>query len=108
VAAGILVQVTARSLLKSPRRSRSSALAWSLVREGLCHVLASDAHSGAAWRPPELTPAVAAAAREVGARAEWMSGAAPAAVLAGAPLPEPPRVTAAPRGLARLRRRAAA
>ena len=107
VAGGVLLQVTAASLLRSRRRSPSARLAEELVRDGIAPLLASDAHSAGPWRPPELTAGVLAATRLAGARGEWMASVAPAAVLAGAPLPAPPRAGATPRGLARLRRRAA-
>jgi protein-tyrosine phosphatase len=100
-ARGILLQVTARSLIGARRGSSSTALARDLVTEGIAHVLASDAHSVGPFRPPELRAGVAAAATLVGkARACWMVDDAPAAVLAGLPLPEPPpAVRAEPRGL---------
>ena len=108
IAGGVLLQVTAASLLRSRRRSPSCRLAEELVRDGIATLLASDAHSAGPWRPPELTAGVLAATRLAGARGEWMASVAPAAILAGAPLPAPPRATATPRGMARLRRRAAA
>jgi protein-tyrosine phosphatase len=100
-ARGILLQLTARSLLASRRGSRSTALARELVGDGVPHVLASDAHSAGSFRPPELAAGVAAAAELVGeARARWLADDAPAAVLAGKPLPEPPPVVRPePRGL---------
>jgi protein-tyrosine phosphatase len=88
---GVLLQVTARSLSRPGRRSRPRALAEALVRDGAVHVLASDAHSGGQPRPPALAAGVATAAELVGEeRARWMADAAPAAVLAGEPLPDPP------------------
>jgi protein-tyrosine phosphatase len=104
---GVLLQVTARSLILRERRRGPRPLAEALVREGYAHVLASDAHSGRHLRPPALATGVAAAAELVGERrAQWMVRDAPAAILAGEPLPEPPpaEVTARRRGLfARLR-----
>lgn len=104
---GVLLQITARSLIRPDRRRGPRPLAESLVREGSAHVLASDAHSGHQLRPPALAAGAAAAAELVGeARARWMVEGAPAAVLAGEPLPEAPAAElAARRGfLARLRR----
>ena len=103
---GVLLQVTARSLVRRGRRRPAASLAQSLVRDGLAHVLASDAHSGGSFRPPALAAGVDAAAELVGEkRALWMVEGAPAAILAGEPLPEPPPAAPARRGLlARLRR----
>jgi hypothetical protein len=71
-------------------------------------VLASDAHSGRQLRPPALGAGAVAAAELVGEpRAQWMVNDAPAAILAGKPLPEaPPAERAERRGglLGRLRR----
>jgi protein-tyrosine phosphatase len=105
---GVLLQVTARSLIRSDRRRGPRPLAEALVRDGHAHVLASDAHSGHQLRPPMLGAGAEAAAELVGhARARWLVEDAPAAILEGEPLPEPPRAEVAPkRGglLARLRR----
>jgi protein-tyrosine phosphatase len=91
---GILVQVTAASLTRPPRRSRSARCARRLLGEGLVHVLSSDAHGPAALDRAPL-PAGCAVAREiVGPRADWLCVDAPRAVLAGAPLPSPPLVGA--------------
>ena len=88
---GVLLQVTARSLIRPDRKRRPRLLAESLVRDGYAHVLASDAHSGRQLRPPALGAGAAAAAELVGERrAQWLVQDAPAAILAGEPLPEPP------------------
>ena len=98
---GVLVQVTALSLARRNKRSRSRRLALGLVERGLAHVIASDAHS-AAWREPDLSAGLAAAARVAKARANWMVTDAPAAILAGEPMPPaPPEV----KGRLRLLRR---
>ena len=107
---GVLLQVTARSLIRSDRKRGPRPLAESLVRDGFAHVLASDAHSGHQLRPPVLGAGAAAATELVGERrAQWMVEDAPAAILAGEPLPEPPPAEVAERhgdGLfARFRRR---
>jgi protein-tyrosine phosphatase len=105
---GCLVQVTARALVRAGGKSPSAALARALVAEELCHVLASDARSAGPWRAPDLRRGLLEAATLAGARAEWLVSDAPGAVLEGAPLPPPPTARATPRGLATLRRRAAA
>ena len=92
VSQGVLVQVTARSLVAGAVPSEVHAAAVALVRDGLAHVLASDAHGGSRTAPPDLPQGVSAAAALVGARARWMASAAPAAILAGEPLPEAPDV----------------
>ncbi len=75
-----------------------------LLRKGLVHVLASDAHN-TRGRPPVLSKALAAMIPLVGeARAVAMTGAAPRALLAGE-APELPAVDdATPRGRAWLGR----
>lgn len=88
---GVLLQVTARSLIRPDHKGGARLLAESLVRDGHVHVLASDAHSGRHLRPPALGAGAAAAAALVGERrAQWLVKDAPAAILAGEPLPEPP------------------
>jgi tyrosine-protein phosphatase YwqE len=59
-----------------------------MVSEGIAHVIASDAH-----RPGgrgTLTDALEAVPKGDRARARWMVEDAPAAILAGDPLPTPP------------------
>ena len=95
VASGVLLQVTASSLLDTARRSPPGRLARALIGEGLVHVLASDAHSAGPRRAPGLGAAVSAAGKIDARRAGWMVTAAPAAILVGAPLPPlPPLVPA--------------
>jgi protein-tyrosine phosphatase len=101
---GTLLQVTAVSLSSTERRSRSRRLALELVRRRLAHVIASDAHGGHIPRSG-LRAGVEAAARIAPRRAEWMVTDAPAAILAGDPLPEAPAERIAARGLPRPRRR---
>lgn len=84
---GVLLQVTAASLLSGARRSRHGRLARHLVREHRVHVIASDAHSAGPWRPPTLTAGIAAAAELAPDLPGWLVGPAPAAILAGKPLP---------------------
>lgn len=92
VARGVLLQVTASSLLRSSRRSSRGRLARLLIRRRLAHVLASDAHSAGPWRAPNLTAGVMAVSRIDPLMGPWMAGAAPAAVLSGKPVPPPPNL----------------
>lgn len=87
---GVLVQVTARSLVPGAVEAAVNELSASLVVEGLVHVLASDAHGASGPAPPDLADGVAAASAIAGPRAQWMVSDAPAAILAGQPLPEAP------------------
>jgi protein-tyrosine phosphatase len=93
---GTLLQLTALSLAESGRRSRSRRLALDLVRHGLAHVIASDMH-GPHLARPGLRAGVEAAARVDPQRARWMVTDAPAAILAGDPLPRPPAERIGPR-----------
>ncbi len=86
---GILLQVTAGALVDGGRSSSSRRLAQHMLESGLAHVIASDSH-GSGIRRGALSHAVAAAAKRVGERAEWMVTAAPAAILAGDRLEPPP------------------
>jgi len=84
---GIMAQVTADALVQGKRTS-SGKLAQALVAEGVAQVIASDAH-----RPGgrgSLLDAMEAVPRADRARARWMVEDAPAAILAGDPLPSPP------------------
>lgn len=82
---GTLLQITADSLLAGGRTGR---FARSLVAEGVAHVIASDAHGSV--RRAGLADGVAATARAAPRRAQWMVTDAPAAILAGQPLPPAP------------------
>jgi protein-tyrosine phosphatase len=87
VGAGALVQVTAASL--DGRLDRSSqSTAERLLELGFVHVLASDAHA------PHIREAgLAAAARRVPEDlARYLTVDAPAAIVAGEPIPESPQV----------------
>ena len=83
----------ARPIRASRRRARWPT---SCVLDGLVHALASDSHRAGEWRPVSVIPEAAAAASElVGPeRAQWMLADAPAAIVAGPPLPEPPPIVA--------------
>jgi len=87
VGQGAVGQLTAQSLTGGfGRRVRKTAE--DLLRRGLAHVIASDAHNSGS-RPPRLTDAVEAAAKIVGrARAEAMVTTVPAAILANEQVPE--------------------
>lgn len=87
---GVLLQVTADALLPRGVRSRSGALARSLVSEGVAHVLASDAHGPRGPSREPLSAGVAEARVLAGPYADWMVEEAPAAILAGDSLPAPP------------------
>jgi protein-tyrosine phosphatase len=87
---GVLVQLTADSLVRSPRESRSARAAREFLKKDLAHVIASDGHSSVRLTRATLSQGVAAARDVVGSRADWMVTDAPAAILAGEPLPEPP------------------
>jgi protein-tyrosine phosphatase len=100
---GVLVQITAPSLLEESH-SPTRRYALELVEDGLAHVLSSDAHAVAGFRPPTLAEAFAVVARIDRRRAEWMVVDAPAAILAGIPLPPRPPLPGR-RLAARLNRR---
>lgn len=85
---GVLVQVTARSILRRGDSASRAAAQW-MVKEGIAHVIASDAHGEGSQA--RLVDAVEAVARIDPGRANWMVTEAPAAVLAGEPLGDPPR-----------------
>jgi protein-tyrosine phosphatase len=86
---GCLIQVTAGAITSHKRGSRSRKLALALVREGIAHVIASDTHRGGGDRA-SLADAVAALRHDAPRRAHWMVTDAPAAILAGEPLPPAP------------------
>jgi protein-tyrosine phosphatase len=92
---GMLSCITARSLIGDYGRS-VRAYAWELLEAGLVHAIASDAHD-VTRRPPDLLPALEAAGLEPG-HIDYFIGEAPAAILAGDPVPAPPRVFRRPAG----------
>jgi len=81
VDAGALVQVTAATLAEHPASIGMRMLA----EAGVVHVLGSDAHSARAGRPVDLTAGLAALAEIPAMRPHlgWISGQAPAAIVAG-------------------------
>jgi len=91
VEGGVLVQVTAGSMTGAFGSTvrRFTAL---LLREGLVHVVASDAHD-AVKRPPGQTAGFDSLERELpglGEQRAWLTEGVPRAILDGAPLPERP------------------
>jgi protein-tyrosine phosphatase len=100
---GVLVQVTATSLARPPAQSRSGRAARAMMEAGLAHVIASDAH-GPAFARTSLAEGLRAGREVVGSRADWMATEAPAAILAGEPLPPAPAGERRPGGLLRRRR----
>lgn len=97
VGRGALMQLNAGSLTgENGPRARIAAAA--LLRGGLAHVIATDAHS-ADRRPPELRAGLEAAARELGTGPEalaWMVDEGPRLVMEGRPV-RPPRLARARR-----------
>jgi protein-tyrosine phosphatase len=108
VDAGALVQLTAGSMAGAFGSTvrRFTVL---LLREGLAHVVASDAHD-ARNRPPGQLIGFEELERELPglrAQAAWLTEHVPAAILAGEPLPARPELPPPPGGLLRkLRLRA--
>jgi protein-tyrosine phosphatase len=97
---GVLLQVTADSLVRAPRQSRSAELARRLVLDGLTHALASDAHGATTVERASLGESADRASDLVGAqRARWLVEDAPAAIAAGRPLPPMPAAEPRRRGL---------
>lgn len=105
---GLLVQITAPAFQSAGdrngmRRSPARRFALRLVRDGLAHVVSSDAHRIGGPRPVGLSDAVRAVEDARAGAGTWMSRDVPNALLAGTALPAPPR--AARRSpLSRLRR----
>ena len=100
---GVLLQVNGRALMG--RRSSSAALAEHLCREGFAHLIASDGHRAAEWRPiTDLAAGFEVLTGLVGVeRARWMAAEVPATIATGAALPPPPAIEA-PRRARRWRR----
>ncbi|MGP0100348.1 MAG: tyrosine-protein phosphatase [Solirubrobacteraceae bacterium] len=98
VRAGVLTSITAGSLVgRFGAQVRRFALA--LVRDGLVHNVASDAHDHRD-RPPGIAAELAQAGLQP--LAAWLTCGVPAAILAGGEIPPPP-----PGALERLRPRRA-
>jgi protein-tyrosine phosphatase len=94
----VLVQLTAGSVTGGGRAGKLSAR---LIADGHAHVIAGDLHRAGGSRA-SVADAVASVAGE---RARWMATDAPAAILAGAPLPPAPPAAAPSRKRSWLRRR---
>ncbi|MGH2945885.1 MAG: tyrosine-protein phosphatase [Solirubrobacteraceae bacterium] len=98
VEGGALAQVTTGSFAglfgETARRAATA-----MLRHGIVHVLASDAHD-AVYRGPDLRATADALDDD---QRRWMAGAAPAAILAGDSLPERPPLAPDRGVLARLR-----
>lgn len=92
----VLVQLTASSVTGAGRPGK---LAARLIADGHAHVIAGDLHRAGGGRA-----SVADAVASAGDRARWMATEAPAAILAGAPLPPAPAAPG-PRKRSWLRRR---
>jgi protein-tyrosine phosphatase len=99
VRAGALAQVTTVSLTGGYGAPVRRA-AVEMLERGLVHVLATDAHD-VRRRPPDLR---AADGVLDGEQREWMTRDAPAAIVAGEPLPPRPPLRRSSRVLDRLRR----
>jgi protein-tyrosine phosphatase len=95
VESGVLIQVTAASLDGRIGR-RSFECARLLIREGLAHLLASDAHHASVR---EVGMAEAATRVDNRALARWLTWDVPAAILANERIPLRPRVKSGKRWL---------
>lgn len=96
VEAGVLCSVTAGALA-GRFGEPSYRLAIGMLREGLVHDVASDAHD-ARRRGPELAAGLARAERDLPGLSDlvpWLTEAVPQAILIGAPLPPAPPAPAA-------------
>jgi protein-tyrosine phosphatase len=92
---GALCSITAGALSGQFGRT-VNRFALELLREGMVHDVASDTHD-THRRPPDLcTPLTAAVAQLPGldGLSSWLTEGAPAAILAGEPLPERPALPA--------------
>jgi protein-tyrosine phosphatase len=89
VGQGVLVQVTAASLVGDPERSPTRLLARRLVLDGMSHVISTDAHGPRAPGRAALSMGAAAVDEIAPGYGSWMVTDAPAAVLRGEPLSAP-------------------
>jgi protein-tyrosine phosphatase len=91
VARGALCSITAGALTGQFGRT-VNRFALDLLREGLVHDVASDTHD-THRRPPDLREPLTSAATQLQGlegQVKWLTQDAPAAILAGEPLPERP------------------
>ena len=87
VRAGCLIQWTAEFIA----RAQAGDIVMELAREGLVHLLGSDAHSSRAGRPVRLAAGFQSLARvRSAAQLQWSISEAPQAIVAGQPLGPPP------------------
>ena len=99
VRAGALCSVNAGSLHGAFGRT-VRRFAFDLLRDGLVHVVASDAHDHE-QRPPSLLPALEEAGSElpgISTEIERLTRVAPAAILSGDPVPQAPKLEGRPAG----------
>jgi protein-tyrosine phosphatase len=89
VDAGVLLSITAGALV-GDFGSVPRELAMQLVRDGLMHNVASDAHDHVD-RPPMLLPDIQRAG--LGPLAQWLTDELPSAILSGSQPPPRPQVT---------------
>lgn len=83
---GCLIQWTAEFV----REAKDEDLVLRYARDGLVHILASDAHSSLAGRPVRLRAAFERLKGVIAEdRVEWMAQTAPRAIVAGEPLTPP-------------------
>jgi protein-tyrosine phosphatase len=104
---GALCSITAASLMGAfGERARGFGI--TMLRRGLVHDIASDAHDHL-HRPPGLRPAIERLEPELPGIAEctsWFTVTAPVAILAGNEVPDPPSFAPPrPKGFGRLLRR---
>jgi len=110
VSGGMLASITAGSLAGRFGETVRK-IAWDMLRQGLVHNVASDAHSELR-RPPGMAAALAEAGR--GEHADWLTRAVPQAIIDGeqipprpsAVLPRPPGGNRRGSGIGRFFRRA--
>jgi protein-tyrosine phosphatase len=105
VAHDALCSVTARTFAGQFGRT-ARTFAQTMLREGLVHSIDSDTHDEVR-RPPAMADGLAAAGLDTpaaGALSTWLTHDAPAAILAGEPLPTRPAAAPSRRRLPRLRR----
>jgi protein-tyrosine phosphatase len=104
---GVLVQLTAPAFHDARnelRRSPARRFALRLARQGLAHVVSSDAHRMYGPRPVGLSEAVRALDRARPGLGRWMSRDAPGALLAGTAVPSHPSLSGGRGPMSRLRR----
>jgi protein-tyrosine phosphatase len=97
VEAGLLCSITAGSI-RGQFGEHVRRFTLDILREGLAHDVASDCHDDLR-RPPGLADVLRDAEPEIpgiGGQSEWLTRLAPAAILAGEPLPPRPALAYSP------------